>query len=201
MPTHTNSAGEIDYRCPQNHRVHGSNIEMRTNGKGRSYPNCRTCRQAYRRSYRARPEVIAKKRAKAQERVSQKNEHPVIYALSGAEISWENYMPSGEKRSAPWNLLRPKPEASLVFDEFHDALKLTDVPCRGRAAEFIDYADPRPAFAEDNEGRLPMPTADEARELCKSCPLIELCGAYAAVDRPDFGIFAGKRYVAGKVVS
>lgn len=196
---HRNADGEVDYHCPRGHHVHGQNVENRTNGKGHSYPNCRTCRQEYRRDYRNRPEVLAKKRAKRNERLASRNKTVPVYALSGRQLSDEEYMGTKEKRSSPWNALRPRPEASLAFDEFNAALKFSDVPCRGRAAEYTEFQDPR-GWVDDNEGRLPMPSAGEARDLCKACPLAELCGAYAEADKPDFGVFNGQRWVGSKVL-
>lgn len=195
-----NEAGEIDYTCPHGHRVHGSAVEWRTNGKGHRYPNCRTCRQAYRRNYKRRPEVRAKKRALAEQKkaATQTGVTP-IYSITGYEIPGSVYM-ANEKRSVPWNLLRPKAEASLAFDEFNEALKYTDVPCRGRSAEFTEYCDSRPAYSDDNEGRLPMPSAVEAAKLCGGCPLLDLCARYAELDRPDFGIHGGVRWLNGRPI-
>jgi hypothetical protein len=103
-----------------------------------------------------------------------------------------------EKKSVPWNLLRPRPEASLAFDEFNEAAKYTDTKCRGRAVEFTEYRDTRPAYVDDNEGRLPMPSAADARKMCAGCDVFELCEAYAELERPDFGIHGGIRWLGGK---
>lgn len=194
-----NESGEIDYVCPQNHRVYGETVEWRTNGKGNRYPNCRTCRQAYRRQYKKRPEVKAKKRAVQEQRKVAQTGVPTVHSITGREIPFGEYMGT-EKRSVPWNLLRPRAEASLAFDEFNEALKVTSVPCRGRAAEFTEYSDPRGAYADDNEGRLPMPGSEQARLMCRPCPLFDLCGDYAKLDKPDFGIHAGQRWLGGRVV-
>lgn len=192
-----NELGEVDYRCSRDHRVYGENVEWRKNGKGKSHPGCRQCRREYVNRYSQRPDVKA--RAKKYERIRPKISTAPAYNSRGEEIPLEEYL-GAEKRSVPWNLLRPRPEASSVFDEFNEALKVTNVPCRGRAAEFTEYSDPRAAYASDNEGRAPMPTKSQATAMCASCPLLELCGDYAAIERPDFGVHAGNRWVNGKVV-
>lgn len=190
-----NDAGEVDYHCPQNHHVYGDNILWRSNGSGTVTPACRECRRAYRAEHRKRPEVQAAERARYQ----RKYPGPTAYDTKGNAIPLEEYLGT-EKRSVPWNLLRPSPEASAAFDEFHEALKYTDVPCRGREQEFTEFVDPRSAFADDNEGRLPMPTREQARRLCKGCPLFDECGTYARLERPDFGIHAGHRWVGRKII-
>lgn len=192
-----NSNGEVDYECPKGHRVHGENVIWRQNGSGRKHPGCKKCRRDYRASYVSRPDVQAKNRLDAQRRRLE-NATPV-YDSNGNVIPWETYLGT-EKRSVPWNLLRPRSEASAAFDEFNDSLKVTTVPCRGREAEFTEYCDPRPTRDEDTDGRYAMPSREHAKQMCAPCPLLELCKDYAHLDRPDFGIWGGQRWLGGKVV-
>lgn len=192
-----NDQGEVDYRCPKNHRVHGDNVIWRQNGEGKKHPGCRECRRTYRVNYNSRPDI--RKRDMIRKEQSRLSTVTPVYDTNGEIIPWETYL-GIEKRSVPWNLLRPRAEASPAFDEFNEALKYTAVPCRGRAAEFTEYADPRASFADENEGRAPMPTRSIAAKLCAGCPLADLCKTYAHLDKPDFGIHAGERWVGGKVV-
>ena len=62
------------------------------------------------------------------------------------------------------------------------------------------------AFAMENDRPLcaddPRFTADdltqtdvnELGQICAICPLVEFCSAYAAIERPKVGVWAGKRY-------
>lgn len=192
-----NDSGEVDYHCPKNHHVYGENVIWRQNGEGKKHPGCRECRRTYRQNYASSPQVRRREALKS-DRVSLADATPV-YDSNGEVIPWETYL-GMEKRNVPWNLLRPRAEASRAFDEFNDALKLTVVKCRDREAEFTEYADPRVAFADDNEGRIPMPTRSQAAAMCAGCPLFDLCKTYAHLDKPDFGIHAGERWVGGKIV-
>ena len=187
-----NSLGEIDYECPTGHRVHGENVLWRSNGKNQRTPTCKKCRSYYRAENRKKNKFNARA-------AIEKTAVPLQYDSYGELIPWEECL-GIEKRSAPWNLLRPSFDASAVFDDFHEALLYTDVPCRGREAEFTDYQDPRASLNEDNDGRPPMPGREQARLLCAGCPLIEQCRAYAHADKPDFGVWGGERYLGGKVI-
>lgn len=122
-----------------------------------------------------------------------------MYDSRGIEFSLEEYL-GLEKRSVPWNLLRPRAEASAAWDEFNEALKYTDVPCRGREVEFTEYRDPRPTRDDDPEGRLPMPSREHARRLCAGCPLFDACKTFAHLEKPDFGIWGSERWLGSKVV-
>lgn len=192
-----NDNGEVDYQCPKGHHVHGDNVIWRQNGSGKKHPGCRECRRSYRANYKARPDIRHRDAVRAQQ-VRLKSGTPV-YDSNGDIIPWETYLGT-EKRNVPWNLLRPRAEASRAFDEFNEALKYTNVRCRDHEAEYTEYADPRPAFADDNEGRPPMPTRSQAKAMCAGCPLLEQCGTYARLEKPDFGIHGGERYLGGKVV-
>ena len=192
-----NEQGEVDYYCPKNHHVYGDNIVWRENGKGKKHPGCKECRRKYRQGYFSRDDVRERYSMEA-ERKALANVAPV-YDSNGNVIPWETYL-GMEKRSVPWNLLRPRAEASAQFDDFNEALKITPVPCRGRADEFTEYTDPRPGRDEEDRIHRPMPGREQARLMCEPCPLLEMCRDYAHADRMEFGIWAGERWLGGKVV-
>lgn len=192
-----NERGEVDYLCPNDHRVHGDNVIWRQNGEGKKHPGCRECRRTYRANYLSREDVKARYAATADRR--DLIDATPVYDLNGNVIPWETYLGT-EKRSVPWNLLRPRAEASPAFDEFNEALKVTVVPCRGREDEFTEYADPRPSRDEPDAALRPMPSAPQAEAMCSGCPLIDLCREYAHADKVDFGVWGGERWLGGKVV-
>lgn len=200
-----NEQGEIDYFCPASHHVYGENVVWRSKGPNRPrYPGCRECRAIYKADYIRREDVKARYRQAAAEQRKQKlpvSEYSDIDGESSGVVTAEESL-GVEKRSVPWNLLRPRAEASNIFDEFNDALKYTDVPCRGRASEFTEYRDPRPSREDDaeREGRLPMPSHEQARLMCGGCELLSQCDAFARAEKPDFGIWGANRWLNGKVV-
>lgn len=192
-----NEAGEVDYHCPNGHHVTRDNVAWRVNGSGSKTPSCRECKRIYRADFKKKQTTKDADRRRYQAR-KRKSTSPV-YDSMGNAIPLEEYL-GAEKRNVPWNLLRPSPAASGVFDEFHEALTYTDVPCRGNWQAYTEYQDPRPAYADDNEGRPAMPGREQARKMCADCPLLMQCGAYALVDKPDIGIWGGMRFLNGKVV-
>lgn len=54
--------------------------------------------------------------------------------------------------------------------------------CRERPDEFVDYG-------------YPLPTPEEAADLCAPCPLLYLCGEHARRRRPRWGIYGGVVWV------
>lgn len=180
----TKSEPEVDYLCPKSHRVHGDNIEWRKTSNGTPYPGCKECRNGHRLKYRLKLRAT--------------REYNSIGDDSDSSLM-EDYLVA-EKRSAPWNTLRPRTDAGEIFDEFNEQLKVTEVPCRGRELEFTEYADTRSAYDDENEGRLAPPTRSEARALCAGCPLFDLCGAFARAEKPDYGIWGGVRWQNGRAV-
>jgi hypothetical protein len=60
----------------------------------------------------------------------------------------------------------------------------------------MDYTDP--ACSNDERFIADDQNADELAPICNACPLFALCDAYARIDRPKAGIWAGKRYRTNK---
>lgn len=100
--------------------------------------------------------------------------------------------------SAAWNLLKVKGDALPVWEEFSLHLETTVTPCQG-SDDWTNYDDPRPG-RDDERGFNPMPTRSQAKAMCNSCPLIDLCAGFAQKDKPDFGVWGGERWLGGKRV-
>ena len=60
--------------------------------------------------------------------------------------------------------------------------------CEGRSAEFIDY--------EEGNG----PTAGDAYEMCKGCPMLVECARFSNAYRPPVGVWGGQVWKDGKVM-
>lgn len=106
-----------------------------------------------------------------------------------------------DKKTAVQRLLAPKADAMPTWTQMWEYMDANRTPCFERPEDFIDYDDPR--YPEEAVGR-PIPSAFEARQLCKTvdgsdCPLLELCGKFAAQNKEAAGVWGGKRYLDGKV--
>lgn len=104
---------------------------------------------------------------------------------------------SANAKNAPWNLHKTKPEAREVWQQFQLALDQTRTPCFQKPELYTDYDDPR--FPEDATGNA-MPSAADAAERCRPCPLLALCAEFAHKERPDWGTYGGERWSGGKIV-
>lgn len=118
--------------------------------------------------------------------------------------------------------LKRREEADIAAGKI-DYLYLT--PAQGRASDRLKYAidtadeaglitgglkcrqpelkydKERDQFVElyphtDYDERLP-PSAVEAAQMCRDCPVIKECAAFAASIRPSAGVWAGVTYVDG----
>jgi hypothetical protein len=69
---------------------------------------------------------------------------------------------------------------------FERAISEIDPKCKGQEDVYRDWE------LKD------APTQSEARELCAGCPLLKMCGNYAASMRPGWGIWGGVTWVYGK---
>lgn len=103
------------------------------------------------------------------------------------------------KKTAPWNLLAPRPEARPTWEQFQKEMDNLRTPCFERPEDFSDFNDPR--YADDPLEQLgkPFPSTGRAAELCGECPLAELCLEFAVKQKEDFGIYGGKRLVGGRI--
>jgi hypothetical protein len=100
-----------------------------------------------------------------------------------------------KKVSAPWNYLRPEGEIREALEALDQAFSTQRTNCFNRPAEFIDFDDPR-FLDEANDN--PAPNRDVARVLCEDCFAFDLCKNYAAIAKPDFGVYAGEVWIGGK---
>ena len=92
-----------------------------------------------------------------------------------------------ERPSAPWNYLRPKPEAqekqealNAAIDELDERTRCYDTP-----DAYMDYE-------EEN-----APTVVEAALMCDGCPVLDLCRGYAVASK-DRGVWGGIRVTDNK---
>lgn len=100
-----------------------------------------------------------------------------------------------DKKTAVQRILAPKPEAMPTWERMWEHMDANRTPCFERPEDFIDYDDPR--YPDEATGR-PMPTAFEARQMCAPCPLLELCGKFAAQNKEAAGVWGGMRFIDGK---
>jgi hypothetical protein len=89
-------------------------------------------------------------------------------------------------------------KSSLTIDDhiqlikFDKALDLIDTKCKGNPASFVDWD-----ASEDDVSQVPSPKY--AEEMCKGCPVFELCDKAAKVAPPAWGVRAGKVYIFGNL--
>lgn len=80
------------------------------------------------------------------------------------------------------------PKVISVLDDYNAMRRNREVRplCLGREAEFVDYEVP--------------PSAEAAKEMCRGCPVFDLCDSYATkVQRPTWGVWAGRVWVESDV--
>ena len=83
----------------------------------------------------------------------------------------------------PWAYLRGKPEAQAAWERFDAALTEArasgeGVPrCENDPAPYTDFGGEGFDHGDD------LPTSEEAYMLCAECPLLELCGNWAELER------------------
>lgn len=77
--------------------------------------------------------------------------------------------------------------AKLLDKRFSDALDRVVTPCRSKTADFADYSDEK------------IPSPEYAAELCKGCPLLELCRARAHAVKPGWGVLGGEVWAYGNL--
>lgn len=74
--------------------------------------------------------------------------------------------------------LRPKKGSQHPLENLYAGRDELGSNCVGREDEFVDYEEP--------------PTDEQAAALCASCPVFDLCAAYAKVGHPAWGVWGGK---------
>lgn len=80
----------------------------------------------------------------------------------------------------------------LVMVKFDKALDLIDTKCKGNAADFVDWD-----ATETDVSQVPSP--GYAEDMCKDCPLFDLCDRSAEAAPPAWGVRAGKVYIYGNI--
>jgi WhiB family redox-sensing transcriptional regulator len=85
--------------------------------------------------------------------------------------------------SGPW----PPAEVAAAADAQFDALVAGLIPCRSN--------DPELWFAERTA------EVEQAKALCRSCPLLEGCLAGALEREEPWGVWGGEVFVGGQVVA
>jgi hypothetical protein len=105
---------------------------------------------------------------------------------------------SGNGKNAPWNLYKVKPEAREAWEEFQFALDETRTPCYRNSDAYDGYDDPR--YEDERKPDHPMPTPVQAAALCADCPVRMLCGRFAYMEKPDFGVWGGMVFLSGRAL-
>lgn len=188
---------EISGSNVKNERSHAAVAEGRA-----SAGTCRHCHNAREKTRMHRTKVNAEFRQLDDDpRRVIRLTNPVLVPkwrepLSDAQGETPMAITSGNGKNAPWNLYKVKPDAREVWDRFQFALDETRTPCHNDPEAYTEYDDPR--YADDRRENS-MPTPVEAALLCRECPLAALCAEFAAAEKPDWGVYAGKVYVGGKV--
>lgn len=85
--------------------------------------------------------------------------------------------------SAP---LKLRPKSEPYWNAFHEALNEAH-----ETGENLPNCDEKYDLYADQAENV---SDSMARALCFDCPLLDLCAAYAEVERPNAGIYGGKSY-------
>lgn len=158
-------------------------------GPGVIARDCSICRAKYNKRYNDKKREERRKFAEETARIAEQETKGAL------DLGHKN----DEKKTAPWNLLKPRDEAMPTWLEFQERLDQLRTPCFKRPGEFSDFNDPR--YPDDPLEQLgkPFPSAQEAEELCEPCPLRNICLQFALRQREDLGVYGGKRIVGGRV--
>jgi len=70
--------------------------------------------------------------------------------------------------------------ASVAYNALVMAMESSHPSCRDN-----------PAFTADELRQIDV---DELAPICWRCPIVDFCSAYASIERPKVGVWAGKRY-------
>jgi Transcription factor WhiB len=97
--------------------------------------------------------------------------------------------------TAPWNVNIPKAQDEL--NVFLSALDSGRTKCFGDP-RFTDYDDSR--YPEETTG-VPAPTSAEAEAMCAGCPFFAECDQWSLREKPAWGVYAGRVWRDGKVLT
>lgn len=187
--------------CRNGHVLEDRNVVWRKAGNGGRYIRCGECERLRAKANKNRKRETPEQKAERWRSYSQKLKRARLAARIQAEEQEDHVVAKWLKQqqavSAPWNQLALRGDAQVSLQELNEAMELGRTPCFKRPEEFIDFADPR--FPEESEGLAEVPSTATVEALCSGCPVWDLCQNYAETAKPDFGVYAGKVYVGGKV--
>lgn len=182
--------------CLKGHELTEQTIGWRKGKKvGEKYAFCRTCKRVSQKAYQA---TAPKSRERARDRYQANQNRARLEAAIMAEDSEALLVSKAMKyqnsRVAPHNYLAAK--APEEFKGLNDALDTSRGNCFV-GTEWTNYDDPR--FPDEATG-VPMPTSEQAAEMCVSCPVLEMCAAWADKEKPAWGVVGGDVWLDGKIV-
>ena len=201
-----NPLGGAHYRdrdaCSKGHTyVEGSWYMSRPNGAGHSWRRCLVCDRERQRARKSPERQLEQSRA-ASIRRARARLSPEEFEAWEADIvaKWQKQQ---NLASNPMNYLALKGDAQEALDDLNKAMETQRTNCFERPEDFMDFDDPRYPDEWDAENLRPVPDTEKRKLLCEDCPLSTLfgtgeCGVYAAVAKPDFGLYDGELYVGGK---
>lgn len=179
---------EIGGVCLNGHELTGDTIYWREK-RGSKYIACLPCkRDRAKRSYEKNKLVRVRNReAEYRARGMSQNDARLLKRIIADEAEGDMAHKNDERPSAPWNYLRPKPEAQEKLEALNAAIDELDERTRCYASP-QDYMD----YEEENS-----PTVVEAALMCDGCPVLDLCRDYAVASK-DRGVWGGIRVTDGK---
>lgn len=191
--------------CKFGHEIVGDNVVIRKI-QGMERVRCAKCQAEIARRYQSSEKgrrAMSRKEARRRQSPGFREKHNEYVRLYRARKR-AKAAPEGDdlvakyddKKTAVHKVLGVRPEAAKSWEKLNKFFDENRTACFESPDKFSDFDDPR--YPEEGVGRK-FPTAFEARILCSGCPVLELCGKFAAQNKEDFGVWGGKRYVGGKV--
>lgn len=172
--------------CKNGHEYNDENTRHTKTGRV-----CRVCKRERKAKDRRDPEVGARRRE--YDRLWRQSAR-----LSGLEDK-RDVAKYDDKKTAVQRILGIKPEAMPAHEAMSEWFESNRSPCFEQPELYSDYDDPR--YPEEQTGR-PFPSTSQAEALCSDCPLRGdkgLCLEFALKNKEDFGVWGGKRIVAGRI--
>lgn len=176
--------------CVNGHRyVEGSYITDQ-----RGWRKCLTC-------YKARNDSRDKtEKQKSDARYRFRRRFGVTLETNGGDYDWDDLLTARQRKAenspnAAWNML--KPQATDELHDFLEAMQDGRTKCFGDDS-FTEYDDPR--WPDESTG-LPFPNRYIAEEKCAGCPFFAQCDVWSKVEKPAWGVYAGRVWIDGQVVN
>lgn len=175
--------------CSHGHPFTEANTRLNKIGRA-----CRTCERVRESMRRKRVASNPQARAKRQEYDRLRGQER-RYLEADGDLAHKN----DEKKTAPWNALKPKEAAMPAWNNFQDAMAEQRTACYLEPEKFMDWADPEGVEDDPEElNRSPIPSRNQALAMCADCPLFDLCKEYQSKQKETHGVWHGVRYVNGK---